>query len=68
LAAQRHRLALTYSSDVSLELDVSLGLLCTGVILQKPTGQFRAQIWLDGRNKMIGMFNTAEEAARAYDK
>lgn len=36
-----------------------------GVTIKR--GKFQAQVWLDGRNRYVGTFETAEAAARAYN-
>jgi hypothetical protein len=38
-------------------------------VLRQPSGRYRAQIWLPsvGANVTLGTFDTAEEAAKAYD-
>lgn len=38
-----------------------------GVSFRKDRGKFRAYINLDNKQRSLGMFHTAEEAARAYD-
>lgn len=38
-----------------------------GVTFDKAKGRWKAQIRLDGRRRYIGRYDTAEEAARAYD-
>lgn len=38
-----------------------------GVYLDKPRGRYVAQIYLNQKRKYLGYFETAEEAARAYD-
>lgn len=37
-----------------------------GVSYHKASGKYQAQIWLNGRNKHLGLFKTPEEAAIAY--
>ena len=39
-----------------------------GVSWKKRERKFFAQIRLDGKNKGLGQFNVAEDAARAYDQ
>lgn len=39
-----------------------------GVTWYGPTRKWHARIQLSGKNKSLGYFNTAEDAARAYDK
>ena len=38
-----------------------------GVSLRKDTGKFRARLKVEGKSINIGHYNTAEEAAEAYD-
>lgn len=37
-----------------------------GVSYHKQTGRYNAQIWAGGRNRSLGLFDTAEEAHVAY--
>ena len=37
-------------------------------VAKKKSGRFTAEIWLDGKNQNFGTFDTAEEAARVYDR
>ena len=37
-------------------------------VAKTSTGRYRAQIWIDGKMKNIGTYDTAKEAAKAYDK
>lgn len=39
-----------------------------GVYLEKKRNKFRAEISINGKGKYVGIFNTAEEAAKAFDK
>jgi hypothetical protein len=48
-----------------LNINSSSGL--KGVSFELRLGKFRARISINGRLKHLGCFNTAQEAARAYD-
>jgi hypothetical protein len=37
-----------------------------GVSWYKPTEKWTSQIWVNGKNRRLGYFSTAEEAAKAY--
>ena len=37
-------------------------------VAKTSTGRYRAQIWIDGKMKHLGNYDTAKEAAKAYDK
>ena len=39
-----------------------------GVIKNNRGDKFQAKIWIDGKNKSIGSYETAKQAAKAYDK
>jgi hypothetical protein len=39
-----------------------------GVTFDRQTGRWKAQVTVDGRNRHLGRYDTAEEAARAYDR
>ena len=37
-------------------------------VTKTPTGRYQAMIYIDGKNKSIGHYDTAKQAANAYDK
>lgn len=40
----------------------------TGVYWHKSSGKYRAHIYIDGKEKHLGLFETAEEASEVYEK
>jgi len=39
-----------------------------GVIKKAPSGKYQADIWINGKSKYIGSYDTAKQAAEAHDK
>ncbi len=66
---RRHNLRLATASQNALNSnahrDNKTGY--KGVYLCQDTGRYRAQISINGKRTSLGRYNTAEEAARAYD-
>jgi hypothetical protein len=42
--------------------------LPTGISIHKKTNKFRSRIFIAGKQKYLGLFNTPEEASEAYQK
>jgi len=66
-----------YSKDTCCFVPLEVNILLTkrdnargeypvGVCFHKESGKFKAQLWVNGKRKHLGCFNTAEEAFQAY--
>lgn len=67
---RRENLRICYSKENSrnrkLNKNSSTGF--KGVVFRKDLGVFRARVSINGKRVTLGHFNSAEEAAKAYDK